>query len=78
MGHSVEVLLDGDPMPSVQAFNSLSTIQADLRPYVDFDAGTMVMNSDQALYLFELGTTNMNVLEADYQDLVVLVTFTSP
>lgn len=34
----------------------------------------MNLIEDQVIYLFELGTTNLNSSAADFQDLVVVVT----
>ena len=71
---NVEVLKDGDNIPSYEPLNNQATIESFLNDYIDVDAGTMAMGEGQVIYLFELGTSNLNSSAADFQDLVLLVT----
>lgn len=71
---SVKVLRDGDPVPDIQGFESQADVVHYLRNYIDPDTNTMHLDENQAIYLFELGTTNLSSSAADFQDAVVLVT----
>ncbi|WP_457651835.1 hypothetical protein [Rhodocaloribacter sp.] len=69
---NVIVLRDGDPVPDISGFMGQNDIMYFVEPYVD--NGMMVLDPNQVIYLFELGTTNLNSSAADFQDLVTLVT----
>jgi hypothetical protein len=71
---NIKVLRNGDPVPSIQPFMNQSTIESFVRDYVDLSTHTMVLDENQAIFLFELGTTDLDSAAADFQDLVVLVT----
>jgi hypothetical protein len=71
---SVKVLRDGDPVPDLAGFESQADAVEFVRNYIDPDTNTMHLHENQAIYLFELGTTNLRSSAADFQDAVVLVT----
>ncbi|MCP3906279.1 MAG: fibro-slime domain-containing protein [Planctomycetes bacterium] len=73
----VYVLKDGDPVPAIPAMASQATILDFVEPYVDIVSGFMTLAPNEAIYLFELGTTNLSSPAADFQDLVVLVRLAS-
>ena len=67
-------LRNGDPVPDITPLQNQSSIVDFIDDYIDSGTNKVVLNANQAIYLFELGTTNFNSNAADYQDLVVLVT----
>ncbi len=76
---SVKVLRDGDAVPDIAGYEDQSNAVEFVRDYIDEETGTMTMDANQSIYLFELGTTRLTSSAADFQDLVVLVTLgTSP
>jgi hypothetical protein len=68
------VLRDGDPVPDIEPFQNQNAIAAYVDEYVDAATGRVELQSNQAIYLFELGTNDTNSAAADFQDLVMLVT----
>ncbi len=70
----VKVLRNGDPVPSIPGYMGQTSLETFVRDYVDPDTNRMVLDENQAIYLFELGTTTLSSPAADFQDLVVLVT----
>ena len=70
----VKVLRDGDVAPDISGFEDQADAEAFVSAYIDYDTGKMTMHENQAIYLFEIGTTDINAAYADFQDLVVLVT----
>lgn len=68
----VMVLRDGDPAPELSGFNGQTSAEFIIRQYLD--GGVVNIDENQVIYLFELGTTNLDSSAADFQDLVVLVT----
>ena len=68
----VKVLRNGDPLPNVPVFMGQKSLGEMLGNYVVNK--TIVMDKNSAIYLFELGTTDINDAAADFQDLVVIVT----
>ncbi len=74
-GQQVITLRDGDAVPNIPGFMDQSSLEQFLVDYIDPNTDTMVLGDNQVVYLFELGTTNMSDPAADFQDLVVLVTF---
>ncbi len=71
---SVKVLRDGDPVPNIDGFEGQAGAVDFVEDYIDTETGTMTMDVNQSIYLFELGTTRLSSSAADFQDLVVLVT----
>lgn len=74
----VKVLRDGDPLPEIKPFQNQAGIEDFLKDYVDVASGKIVLGENQAIFLFELGTTNLRSQAADFQDLVVLLTLSRP
>ena len=70
----VIVLRHGDDVPSIAGFDDQSSIADYVQDYVDTTTGKMTMHENQAIYLFELGVTDLSNPAADFQDVVVLVT----
>lgn len=71
---SVKVLRDGDPAPKIAGFEHQAEAVDFVRDYIDPQTNTMVLDENQSIYLFELGTARLKSAAADFQDLVVLVT----
>ncbi len=71
---SVKVLRNGDPVPDIAGFENQADAVEFIRDYIDPETNTMMLDENQSIYLFELGTTRLSSLAADFQDLVVLVT----
>lgn len=70
----VLLLRDGDPVPKITPFINQRKIEDFIKGYVNMQTNTVMLNENQAIYLFELGTNNLNSTAADFQDLVILVT----
>lgn len=68
----VQVLRDGDTPPNIQGFGGQAGLTNYVDPYVNDSTGEIDVAANQAIYLFELGTTATGPA-ADYQDIVVLV-----
>jgi hypothetical protein len=71
---SVKVLRNGDPIPDIEGMGDQADAVEFIQDYIDPASGTMTMDVNQSIYLFELGTTRLTSSAADFQDLVVLVT----
>jgi len=71
----VMVLVNGDTPPQFEPFDHQPEITDFCAPVIDAATGRITIEGHQALFLFELGTTNMQSPAADFQDLVVLVDF---
>lgn len=71
---SVKVLRDGDDVPDITGFAEQADAVRFVQKYIDPETNTMHMDENQAIYLFELGTTRLSSSAADFQDAVVLVT----
>lgn len=74
-GGLVKVLRDGDSAPNTAGFNNQAAASAFIDPYLD--SGTVTLADNQAIFLFELGTSNPNAAAADFQDAVVLVSLSA-
>ncbi len=70
----VLVLRDGDTVPNIPGFQNQSNLAVFVDPFVNVATQKVVLDANQAIYLFELGTTNLNSASADFQDLVIMVT----
>jgi hypothetical protein len=68
----IKVLRNGSSVPSVAALTDASRIRDFLQDYINTSTDKVVLDENQAIFLFELGTTDLNY--ADYDDLAVLVT----
>ena len=73
---NVLVLKDGDSVPNIAGFDGQDDIEAYIKDYIDTTSNKVTLKPNQAILLFELGTTNMSSESADFQDLVILVTMT--
>lgn len=76
---AVLVLRNGDTVPSIDPFLDQAEITDFIRDYIvpdetDPNIANVVLDENQAIFLYELGTTDLNSSAADFQDLVVLVT----
>jgi len=71
----VYVLRDGDTPPNIQGFGDQTNASSYVAPYLDGN-GTIDLQDNQAIYLFELGGQQTGPA-ADFQDVVVLVTLTT-
>ena len=70
---AVLVLRDGDDVPDITPFQDQGSIVSFLQGYIDNNQ-KVVLDDNQAIFLYELGTTNLSSSAADFQDLVILVT----
>ena len=70
----VIVLRNGSTVPSIPAFQDQANLAVFVEPYVNVATQQIVLQDNQAIYLFELGTSNLNSPLADFQDLVIMVT----
>ena len=69
---NVKVLRDGDDVPQIAGFLNQGDIESFLGGYIS--NGKVTIEKNQAIFLYELGTTNLASASADFQDCVVLVT----
>ncbi|MBI2343768.1 MAG: hypothetical protein HYV02_05510 [Deltaproteobacteria bacterium] len=72
----VKTLVNGDEAPPLAGFGGQKPVSECVAPYL-LNNGTVQLNANQVLLLFELGVNmsgNPNNLAADFQDLVVLMT----
>jgi fibro-slime domain-containing protein len=72
-GAQVKALRNGDSVPNTTGFAGQVSAKAMLTPYLDSTGKKIKLNSNQVIYLFELGTTSTTSSAFDMQDLVVLV-----
>ena len=70
--NNVKVLRDGDTVPQISGFLNQGDIESFLGGYIS--NGKVTIDKNQAIFLYELGTTNLTSSSADFQDCVVLVT----
>ena len=68
---NILLLRDGDPVPDVAGFRDSNSMAEFVRGYVE--DGRISIGKNDVLCLFELGTTNLNSSEADFQDLGILI-----
>ena len=71
--NNVIVLRDGDDIPDIDAVSGQDDIAAFVSDYMNTDTNKIELDQNQAIYLFELYTTDMSSIYADFQDLVLLV-----
>jgi hypothetical protein len=72
----VEVLRNGDPVPSLPAFANQTSVATYLRPYVT--NGRIAIGQYDAIFLAELGTDSKSSSSFDLNDVVALMRFTAP
>jgi PKD repeat protein len=65
------VLKNGDAVPNKPGYLGQADLAAFVAPYVK--NGKISLQANEAIFLFELGTTNIYSAAADFQDLVVLM-----
>ena len=72
---NVIVLENGDDVPTIPGLDE----QPDVAEFVDdyVEDGKIVLAENEAIFLFELGTTDLGSSAADFQDLVILVSVDS-
>lgn len=70
---NIVILRDGDPVPDTPGFLGQDGIADMVDGYVDGDK--ISLGENEAIVLFELGTNNMSSSAADFQDAVILVSF---
>lgn len=68
---NLKVLKNGDRVPNIPGFQDQDSIEDFIIDYID--NGSIKLKENEAIYLFELGNTNLNSSGADFQDLVILV-----
>ncbi len=71
---NVLVLRNGDPVPNIDPFMEQEDIGELVKDFVDPRTGLIRLYDDEVIFLFELGTTDLDSPAADFQDLVILVT----
>jgi len=71
---AVKVLRNNDPLPDIAGFDGQDDVLSFIAQYIDTEAGVVRLHKNQAIYLFEIGTSNLTSSAADFQDAVVLVT----
>ncbi len=75
-GGQLQVLRDGDEVPSVSGYLDQSSVEEYIGEYIGAD-GKVSLAENQVIYLFELGTTDTGSSAFDMQDLVVVVTLSA-
>jgi len=59
-------------VPKISGYNGQEGVESFLTNYID-ENGLVTLDGNQAIVLFELGTTNLSSASADFQDLVTLI-----
>lgn len=72
-GKQLLVLRDGDAVPNLLGYLDQASILDYVKGFIGLD-GRVQLEQNQAIYLFELGSTNVLSAAFDRQDLVVVVT----
>jgi len=73
----VIALVNDDTLPTTFPLYKSSTLASYLRPYLDLSTGKIKIPALSVIILMELGQTNHSMTCFDYQDMVLLVTFSS-
>ncbi len=68
----VRALHHGDPVPSTPGFSGQVDVGSMLAPYAQ--EGFIVLDDNEVIVLYELGTTDLTSSAADFQDLVLIFT----
>jgi hypothetical protein len=71
----VLILKQGDPAPNKPAYAGQGSLASFMQPYVNTVTQTMVLDANQVILLYEF-SGDLSQPAADFQDLVVLFTFT--
>ena len=72
---NLKVLENGDDVPDIPGLDEQPDVAEFIQDYVE--DGKVVLAENEAIFLFELGTTNLGSTAADFQDLVILVSVDS-
>jgi len=72
--HNVVVLRNGDSLPNKRPFTNSQQTPDFLRDFVDHDSRSVVLDENQAMFLFELTTNRSTGSASDFDDLAVIVT----
>lgn len=72
-GQQLKVLRDGDDVPGLGGYLDQASIEDYIGSFIGLD-GKVSLEKNQAIYLFELGSTKVGSSAFDMQDLVVVVT----
>lgn len=70
--NQVQVLRDGDPLPAVESFANPASLPTYLSKHIKDNH--LSLHANQVIYLYELSTLDLNSPDADFQDLILLVT----
>jgi len=73
----VRVLRHGDPVPNLDGHEGQTSVEEYVSGFVDTSTNTISLEANEAIFLFELGTTSLSTSAADFQDLVVLVSLST-
>ncbi len=73
----VRVLRHGDPVPNLEGHDGQTSVEGYVSSFVDTTTNTISLEANEAIFLFEIGTTSLGSSAADFQDLVVLVSLTT-
>lgn len=68
---NLKVLRNGDDVPLIPGLDPQPPVEEFIKDYAK--DGKIVLEENEAIFLFELGTTNLNSTAADFQDLVILL-----
>jgi FlaG/FlaF family flagellin (archaellin) len=68
---NVKVLTNGDPVPDISGFQGQDSVEDFVKGYIE--NGSIKLKENEAIYIFELGNTDLDSSGADFQDLVILV-----
>jgi prepilin-type N-terminal cleavage/methylation domain-containing protein len=74
----IQYLVDGDAVPTYVGAGEQLNVKTFLQPYINAQTGLIRLPPNQVLYLFELWTKDITSPDADFQDLVLLITFMEP
>ena len=67
----VKVLRNGDDVPLIPGMATQPAVEEFIKDYAK--DGKIVLEDNEAIFLFELGTTDLGSTAADFQDLVILM-----
>jgi hypothetical protein len=68
---NLKVLKNGNPVPDIPGFQGQDSIENFVKDYIE--NGRIKLKENEAIYLFELGNTDLKSAGADFQDLVILI-----
>ena len=67
-------LKNADTVPSAGGMVDQADVEEFVDAYIDISTRTINLDSDKILVFFELGTNNLSSTDANFQDLVILIT----